>query len=120
MQACEVKDLVIEKGKKPSHKKRKLKQVYSQNIETALEDTNPPDEEHLRKFTKRMCNLKNTPVILPLFKKLYGTPEEDTITEEPGQSNHNRLQTGIMSAKLLEILSNDPKTSTEEIVVIVF
>ena len=119
MQACEVKDLFIEKGKKPSHKKRKRKQVYSQNIETdlcALEDTNPPDEEHLRKFTKRMCHLKNTPVILPLFKKLYGTPEEDTITEEPGQSNHNRLQTGIMSAKLLEILSNDPKTSTEEIV----
>jgi len=54
-QACEVKDLVIEKGKKPSHKKRKCKQVYSQNVETdvrALEDTNPPDEEHLRKFTK--------------------------------------------------------------------
>ncbi|CAH3140007.1 unnamed protein product [Porites evermanni] len=111
-QACELKDLVIEKGKKPSTKKRKRKQVYSQNIETdvrALEDTNPPDEEHLRKFTKRMCNLKNTPVILPLFKKLYGTPEEDTITEEPGQSNHNRPQTGIMSAKLLEILSSDPK-----------
>ena len=67
-----------------------------------------------------MCHLKNTPVILPLFKKLYGTPEEDTITEEPGQSNHNRLQTGIMSAKLLEILSNDPKTSTEEIVKLLF
>ena len=122
-QACEVKDLVIEKGKKPSHKKRKRKQVYSQNIETdvrTLEDTNPPDEEHLRKFTKRMCNLKNTPVILPLFKKLYGTPEEDTITEEPGQSNHNQPQTGIMSAKLLEILSSDPKTSTEEIVKLLF
>jgi len=60
--------------------------------------------------------LENTPVILPLFKKLYGTPEEDTITEEPDQSNHNWPQTSIMSAKLLEILSNDPKTSTEEIV----
>ena len=60
--------------------------------------------------------LENTPVILPLFKKLYGTPEEDTITEEPGQSNHNRSQTSIMSAKLLEILSSDPKTSAEEIV----
>ena len=49
-QACEVKDLVIEKGKKPSHKKRKCKQVYSQNTEAdvrAPEDTNPPDEEHL-------------------------------------------------------------------------
>ena len=46
-QACEVKDLVIKKGKKSSHKKRKPKQVYSQNKETdvhAPEDTNPPDE----------------------------------------------------------------------------
>ena len=113
-QACEVKDLVIEKGKKLSHEKRKCKQLYSLNIETdvrAPEDTNPPNEKYLR-----MCHLKNTPVILPLLKKLYGTPEEDTITEEPGQSNHNRPQTGIMSAKLLEILSNDPKTSAEEIV----
>ena len=63
-----------------------------------------------------MCHLKNTPFILPLFKTLYGSPEEDTITEEPGQSNHNQPQTSIMSAKLLEILSNHPKTSTEEIV----
>ena len=49
-QACEVKDLVIEKGKKPSHEKRKCKQVYFQNIEKdvrAPEDTNPPDEEYL-------------------------------------------------------------------------
>ena len=51
-----------------------------------------------------------------MFKKLYGTPEEDTITEEPGQSNHYWRWTGIMSAKLLQILSNDPKTSAEEIV----
>ena len=96
-QACEVKDLVIKKGKKLSHEKRKCKQLYSQNIETDVrvpEDTNPPDEKYLR-----MCHLKNTPVILPLFKKLYGTPEEDTITEEPGQSNHNRPQTGIMIPK---------------------
>ena len=118
-QACEVKDLVIEKGKKPFHKKRKCKQVYSQNIKTdvrAPEDTNAKDEEYLRTFTKRMCHLKHTPVILPLFKKLYGTPEKDTITGEPGQSNHHWPKTGIMRAKLLEILTNDPKPSTEEIV----
>ena len=109
-QGCEVKDLVIAKSKKPSHKKKKRKQVYSQNIETdvrAPEDTNPPDEENLKKFTKRVCHLKSTPVILPLFKKCYGTPEEHTITEEPGQSNHHPPQTGIMGAKLLEILSNN-------------
>ena len=118
-QACEVKDLIIEKGKKPSHRKRKRKQAYCQNIDPdvrAPEDTNPKDEEYLRKFTKRICHLKHTPVILPLFKKLYGTPEKDTITGEPGHSNHNRPKTGIMRAKLLEILTNDPKTSTEEIV----
>ena len=118
-QACAVKDLAIEKGKKPSHKKRKRKQIYSQNIETdvrAPEDTNPTDEEYLREFTKRLCNLKSTPVILPLFKKIHGTPEEDTITEEPGQSNHHRPKSGIRNAKLLQILRNDPKTSADEIV----
>ena len=91
-QACAVKDPVIGKGTKPSHKKRKRKQVYSQNIEIdvrAPEDANPPDEGYLRNFTKGLCNLQSTPVILPLFKKLHGTPEEDTITGAPGQSNHH-------------------------------
>ena len=63
-QACEVKDLVIEKSKKPSHEKRKCKQVYSQNIEKdvrAPEDTNSPDEEYLWEFAKQMCHLKSTP-----------------------------------------------------------
>ncbi|XP_074629434.1 uncharacterized protein LOC141887030 [Acropora palmata] len=118
-QACAVKDLIIEKSKKPSHNKRKRKQVYSQNIETDVrtpEDTNPPDEEYLRNFTERLCNLQSTPVILPLFKKLHGTPEEDKITEAAGQSNHYHQKTGIMNAKLLEILRNDPKTPAEKIV----
>ena len=104
-QACAVRDLVIEKTKKPSHKKIKRKQIYSQNMETdvrAPEDINPPDEEYLRNFTKRLCNLQSTPVILPLLKKLHGTPEEDTITQAPGQSNHHHQKTSIMNAKLLE------------------
>lgn len=94
-------------------------QIYPQNIETdvrAPEDTNPADEEYLGEFTKRLCNLKSTPVILPLFKQLHGTPEEDTITEEPCQSSHHRPKTGKLNAKRLEILRNDPRTSTEEIV----
>ena len=118
-QACAVKDLIIEKGKRPSHNKRKRDQVYSQNIETdvrAPEDTNPPDEEYLRNFTERLCNLQSTPVFLPLFKKLHGTPEEDKITEEAGQLNYYHQNTGIMNAKLLEILRNDPKTPAEKIV----
>ena len=112
------KRLIIEKSKKPSHNKRKRKQVYSQNIETdvrAPEDTNPSDEEYLRNFTERFCNLQSTLVILPLFKKLYGT-EEDKITEAAGQSNHYHQKTGIMNAKLLEILRNYPKTPAEKIV----
>lgn len=60
----------------------------------APEDTNPADEEYLGEFTKRLCNLKSTPVILPLFKQLHGTPEEDTITEESCQSSHHRPKTG--------------------------
>ena len=89
-QRVKLKILSLRKAKKPSHKKRKRKQVYSQNIETdvrAPEDTNPPDEEYLRKLTKRVCHLRSTPVILPLFKKLYGTPEEGTITEEPPKTS---------------------------------
>ena len=74
-QGCEVKDLAIEKGKKPSHKKRKRKQVYPPNIETKIHQTR--------------VQVKKYPVILPLFKKLCGTPEEDIITDEPGQSNHH-------------------------------
>ena len=42
--------------------------------------------------------------------------QKKTITEDPGQSHHNQPQTGIMNAKLLETLSNDPKTTEEEIV----
>lgn len=42
----------------------------------APEDTNQPDEEYLRKFIKRMCQLKSTPVILPWHNKLYGIPED--------------------------------------------
>lgn len=47
-QACEVKDLVIKKGKKPSYKKRKRKHTFLQNIEKDVrvpEDADPPDEK---------------------------------------------------------------------------
>ena len=74
-QPCEVKDLMIEKAKKPFLKKRKRKHTFSQNIQMDVRapiDTNPPDEEHLRNFTEKMSQLPNSrPVILPLFKKRY-------------------------------------------------
>jgi len=79
-QACEVKDLVIKKGKKTLYKKRKREHTYNQNIDTdvcAPEDTNPPDEEYLKKFTQKMCKLKtDTPVILPLFKNFIALQKQ--------------------------------------------
>ena len=120
-QACEVKDLVIKKAKKPSYKKRKRKQSYSQNIEQdvrAPEDTSPPDEKYLRRFTQKMCQLKTDfPVILPLFKKLYCSPEADTLdlNDEPAESTDNKVETGIMNTKLQEVMGNHPNISTEEV-----
>ena len=119
-QACEVKNLLIKKGKKPSYKKRKRQKTLSQNIEKdvrAPEDTGPPDEKYLRQFTKKMCQLKtDTPVILPLFKKLYSSSEADTdLHEEPAESSDNKAGTGIMDTKLREVMRNHPNISTEEV-----
>ena len=63
--------------------------MYSQSIDIdvrAPEDANPQDE-YLRKFTQKMCQFKtDEPVILPLFKKLYCTPEAETdLHDEPAE-----------------------------------
>jgi len=54
--------------------KKENTNMFSPNIKKdvcALEDTNPPDEKYLRRFTQKMCQLKSdTPIILPLFKTL--------------------------------------------------
>ena len=118
-QACELKDLVIKKVKKPSYKKRKREHTYQQNTDRdvrAPQDTNPPDEEYLRKFTQKMCQFKvDSPVILPLFKKLYCTPETDTdLCDDPVESNSNKPETGIMHTKLQQVLSTDPNISPQE------
>ena len=120
-QACEVKDLIIKTGKKPSYKKRKRKQPFPQNSEKdvrAPEHTNPPDEKYLRRFTQEMCQLKtDSPVILPLFKKLYCSPEADTLDlkDEPAESTDNKAGTGILNTKLQEVMRNHPNISTEEV-----
>ena len=93
-QPCEVKDLVIKKIKKPSYKNRKRKYTFPQNIDRDIrspEDTNPPGEEYLREFTQKLSRLKNDkPVILPLFRKLYCSSEENTdICDEPAESDGN-------------------------------
>ena len=64
-----------------------------------------------------MCQLNtNKPVILPLFKKLYFTPEVDTdFNDEPAESTGNKPKTGIMNTELQEVLKDDPSISTEEV-----
>jgi len=65
-----------------------------------------------------MCQIKtDTPVILPLFKKLYCSSEADTdLHEEPAESSDNKAETGIMNTKLKEIMKNHPNISNEEVV----
>ena len=64
-----------------------------------------------------MCQLEtDKPVIFPLPKKLYCSPEADTdLCDEPAKSNGNKANTGIMNTKLLEVLRNDPNITTEEV-----
>ena len=120
-QPCEVKDLVIKKIKKPSYKNRKRKYTFPQNIDRDIhspEDTNPPGEEYLtREFTQKLSRLKNDkPVILPLFRKLYCSSEENTdICDEPAESDGNKAEMGIMITKLQVILRNNPNISPEEV-----
>ena len=115
---CEVKNLVIQKAKKPSYNKRKRKHAFPQSVDIdvrAPEDTNSPDEEYLKVFTEKMCQLKtDRPVILPLFKKLYCTPETDTLSDE-FHAAINENKTGIMQNKLHEVLTNHPEVSSEEV-----
>jgi len=112
--------LAIEKGKKPSYI-RKCEHTFPQNIDKdvrAPKDTNPPDEKYLRRFTQKMCQIKtDTPVILPLFKKLYCSSGADTdLHEEPAELSDNKTETGIMNTKLKEIVNNHPNISNEELV----
>ena len=97
--SCEVKDLVIKKIKKSSHQKRKRKQTYPQYIDRdvrAPENRNPKDEEYLRQFTKKMCQLKTDApaVILPLLKRLHYTSEAPS---EVDNKPFNKAKTGIMN-----------------------
>ena len=65
-----------------------------------------------------MCQLKTDfPVILPLFKKVYCSPEADTLdlNDEPAESTDNKAETGIMNTKLQEVMGNHPNISTEEV-----
>ena len=76
-----------------------------------------PDDEYLKQFTTKLCQLKFvSPVILPLFKKLYCSPEADTaLNDESAESKGNKDETGVMNTKLQEVLKTHANISTEEI-----
>ena len=110
---------MIKKGKKTLLQKKKTGAHYPQNIDIdvhAPQDTNPPEEAYPRKFTQKMCQFKtDRPVILPLFKKLYCTPETVTdLCDDSVESNVNKPETGFMHTKLKQVLRTDPNTSRQE------
>ncbi|KXJ26833.1 uncharacterized protein LOC110239144 [Exaiptasia diaphana] len=124
---CEVKDLHIERIKKPSNKKRKIDRKFCQSIDVDVrpdEDQEPPDEEKLRAFTEKMSNFKtDKPAILPLFQKLYSTDDDNSInfdqkdgsppseeTDYPVQQN-----VGILKEKIKSILQNHPDVTPTDI-----
>ena len=115
--SSEVKDLVIKKIKKPSHRKRKLKHTYPRYIDRdvrAPEDRNPKDEEYLHQFTKKMCQLKTDApaVILPLLKRLHYTSEAPS---ELDNKPFNKAKTGIMNTKIQEIIKGHPNISGKDV-----
>ena len=82
-----------------------LKNLLIQIVVCAPKDTNPPDEENLRNFTQKMCQLPTSgPVILPLIKKLYCPTEADTDhVGETIKSNEDKLGSGVIKLKLEEL-----------------
>lgn len=111
-QACEVRDLVMEKGKLPSNKKRKRKHTYPQNIDMdvrATRDKFPPLKQNLTKFTENLNNIKDEksrPVILPLLNKLYVPKQSAPDTENKSTTNNNEL-TSILDEKLTTYLTDN-------------
>ena len=115
--SCEVKDLLIKKIKKPSHQERKHKHTYPQYIDRdvrAPEDRNPKDEEYLRQFTKKMCQLKTDApaVILLLFIRLHYTSEAPS---ELDNKPFDKAKTGIMNTKIQEIIRGHPNISSKDV-----
>ena len=114
-----MKDLVIitKTFTKPSHKKGKRKHTSLQYIDRdvpASTDRNPKDEEYVRQFTKKVCQLKTDApaVILPLTKKLHYTSEAHA---EVDNGPFNKAKTGIMNTKIQEIVEGRPNISSKDV-----
>jgi hypothetical protein len=99
-----VKELKIEKTKKPSRKKKKLKHEYSQSIDVDVRsdgDREAPDPEYLRNFTEKMCKLETVrPAIMPLFRKLFYSDESPSpADDETDESTSFKQSIGILKEK---------------------
>ena len=124
-QPCEVEKLVIEKGKLPSHKKRKRRHTFVQCIDTDVrnkQDQQPPSKRKLIKFTETLNNIYQSeqdenddkppakpPVILPLLNQLYNSPKSPKQNELNRELLVTTESTSILKQKLAQGIKDHPE-----------
>ena len=99
--ACEVSELIIEKCKYPSSKKKKKDHVYCQNIDVdvrAVQDRKPKSKQRLGRLIQRMVKMESRPAILPLLGKLYPAKTTSESSKRINASKGKFL--GIMKSKV--------------------
>jgi hypothetical protein len=118
-QPCEVRKLVIEKGKLPSHRNRKRKHTYAQEIDLdirATRDRHPPHRKNLIKFIKTLQPIEENdepetepPVILPLLEKVYSYTDQSTAKSTADESTCDSTNsTSILIEKLRKSITDNP------------
>ena len=110
---CDMVELVIEKCKLPSYKKKKRVHTYCQNIDVdvrATNDRNQPSKKKLRKLTRKMEESTPAPAILPLFKELYLLKRDSSSRTEKNKVCEDIAvaSVGIMDRKLTECIKGNP------------
>ena len=120
--ACEVSDLVIEKPKFPSYKRRKRDHEYSQNIDVdvrAAKDQKPIKKRKLRKLTGLMQLMARPPAILPLFEKRYNVPKKSPplLTLENGDKSTSGASSvaGIMMRKVATCMESNKHATKDSV-----
>ena len=99
--ACEVSELIVEKCKYPSSKKKKKDYVYCQNIDVdvrAVQDRKPKSKQRLRRQIQGMVKMESRPAILPLLEKLYPAKTTSESSKRMNASKGKFL--GIMKYKV--------------------
>ena len=123
---CEIKDLVIEKIKPPSNRKKTRKYTWLQNID--FDPRNVQDRktksQDISRFTESLSNesekdkSEGIPVILPLLQKLYMSKEQtnDHANDTPRGNTDVKptKQQGIMKKKVDEYLKKNKERTPEK------